>query len=66
MSCPFDSLDLRGREMEKQIQKTLIFIKGCEDGESTKGRCEVSATDASDVELLDAYSRAVTTVVEIP
>lgn len=50
--------------MENQIQKTLTFIKGCEDGESAKGRCEISATDASDVELLDAYSRAVTTVVE--
>ena len=30
----------------------------------SSGRCEVGAAGSSDVELLDAYSRAVTTVVE--
>ncbi|MBI1923261.1 trypsin-like peptidase domain-containing protein [Candidatus Poribacteria bacterium] len=50
--------------MEKQIQQTLTLINGPAPGESAKGRCEVSAMDTSDVELLDAYSRAVTTVVD--
>ena len=35
-----------------------------EEESPTSGRCEVGAAGRSDVELLDAYSRAVTTVVE--
>jgi S1-C subfamily serine protease len=35
-----------------------------EDESPSSGRCEVGAAGSSDVELLDAYSRAVTTVVE--
>lgn len=35
-----------------------------EERSGSSGRCEVGAADRSDVELLDAYSRAVTTVVE--
>lgn len=35
-----------------------------EEESPSSGRCEVGAAGGSDVELLDAYSRAVTTVVE--
>jgi|MudIll2142460700_1097286.scaffolds.fasta_scaffold09465_4 S1-C subfamily serine protease len=35
-----------------------------EEGASAPGRCEVSPAGKSDIDLLDAYSRAVTTVVE--
>jgi S1-C subfamily serine protease len=35
-----------------------------EEESPTSGRCEVGAAARPDVELLDAYSRAVTTVVE--
>ena len=35
-----------------------------EEGSPSSGRCEVGAAGKSDVELLDAYSRAVTTVAE--
>ena len=50
--------------MEEQVQKTLTLINGHHPGEGAEGRCEIRATDTSDVELLDAYSRAVTTVVD--
>ncbi len=40
-----------------------IRIPG-EDAPSSPGRCEVSLAGKGDTELLDAYSRAVTTVVE--
>ena len=35
-----------------------------EEESTSSGRCEVGAAGRSDVDLLDAYSRAVTTVVE--
>ena len=35
-----------------------------EAGTPPSGRCEVGLTGKTDIELLDAYSRAVTTVVE--
>lgn len=48
----------------RQAQKTLRLISGEGQAEGGKGRCEVSPKDNSDVELLDAYSRAVITVVD--
>ncbi len=50
--------------MDEQVQKTLRLIAGQAAADEVAGRCEVGAAEASDVELLDAYSRAVTTVVE--
>ena len=50
--------------MEKHIQHALRLIEGNEHGETTQGRCEIGATETSDVELLDAYSRAAIKVVE--
>jgi S1-C subfamily serine protease len=44
--------------------KTLRLLSGGGSRERDPGRCEVGATDQSDVDLLDAYSRAVITVVE--
>ncbi len=51
-------------EMDANVQDTLRLISGEGDGETESSRCEVGAAGASDVELLDAYSRAVVTVVE--
>ncbi|MCZ6856311.1 MAG: trypsin-like peptidase domain-containing protein [Gammaproteobacteria bacterium] len=48
--------------MEDQIQQTLTLIDGGDYGKSADGRCEIREADTSDVELLDAYSRAVITV----
>lgn len=50
--------------MDERVQKTLRLIAGRGPAAGALGRCEVGAAEASDVELLDAYSRAVTTVVE--
>ena len=50
--------------MDEQIQKTLTFINEREYEKNANGRCEISAKDSSDIDLLDAYSRAVTTVVD--
>ncbi len=50
--------------MDKQVQKTLRLIAGQAPAGGAPGRCEVGPAEAGDVELLDAYSRAVTTVVE--
>lgn len=49
---------------ENCLQRTLKLIRG--EGETTHGdgRCEVSEREKSEVELLDAYSRAVITVVD--
>ncbi len=41
-----------------------VAVGSKDDEKSTGGRCEVSETEKSDVELLDAYSRAVIKVVE--
>jgi len=46
------------------MQQTLRLIKGEEEGKNSEGRCEVKETEKTDVELLDAYSRAVITVVD--
>ncbi len=45
-------------------QQALKLIRGEEAIESPEGRCEVGVTEKSDVELLDAYSKAVITVVD--
>ena len=49
---------------EEFMQQSLRLIKGEEDGKNSEGRCEVKETEKPDVELLDAYSRAVITVVD--
>ncbi len=50
--------------MSENIQNVLTLINGSGAAEEGAGRCEVQETQQSDVELLDAYSRAVTTVVD--
>lgn len=50
--------------MAENIQKVLTLIQGAGDAHDGPGRCEVQESRRSDVELLDAYSRAVTTVVD--
>jgi len=50
--------------MEAFLERALRLVKGEDRGTSAEGRCEVKAAESSDVELLDAYSRAVITVVE--
>ncbi len=47
-----------------ELQRTLKLVKGEADLAEPAQRCEVGAEGRSDVELLDAYSRAVITVVE--
>ena len=44
--------------------ETIRLLSGVGNREVDPGRCEVGATGQSDVDLLDAYSRAVITVVE--
>jgi S1-C subfamily serine protease len=50
--------------MDDAVRNAMSFVQAKDSGETSIVRCEVRAADASDVELLDAYSRAVTTVVE--
>ena len=50
--------------MEQEISRTLRFINAGRGETSREFRCEIPPADASDVDLLDAYSRAVTTVVD--
>jgi len=50
--------------MEDRVSQTLKLINGQELEGIAPGRCEVRETERSDVELLDAYSRAVINVVE--
>jgi S1-C subfamily serine protease len=52
------------RSMEQCAQHALQLIEGEPYDEHIQGRCELGATDTSDVELLDAYSRAVIKVVD--
>ena len=52
--------------MAREISRTLRFINAGRAADSSKDLpCEVSSVDASDVDLLDAYSKAVTTVVDV-
>jgi S1-C subfamily serine protease len=58
---------MRGRQIEASgdVQGALALIKGEQGAEEPQRRCEiVGAQGKQDVELLDAYSRAVITVVE--
>ncbi len=50
--------------MDEKCRKALQYLAGKENGASTSGSCQIKAEDATEVELLDAYSRAVITVVE--
>ena len=51
--------------MAETYPEALRWIRGeGEAGTTPSGRCEVGLTGKTDIELLDAYSRAVTTVVE--
>ena len=45
--------------MDTTVRNTLRLIEGRDIGSVGEGRCEVDAEDSSDLELLDAYSRAV-------
>ena len=49
---------------DQRAQESVRLISGEGQAESSKGRREVSPKDNTDVELLDAYSRAVITVVD--
>lgn len=53
-----------GRMDEEILQSLIKLIKGEGEEKNIEGRCEVKETEKTDVELLDAYSRAVITVVE--
>ncbi len=50
--------------MKEQIQRVLTLINGVDHSQDHPGRCEVHNAETSDVALLDAYSRAVTGVVD--
>jgi S1-C subfamily serine protease len=50
--------------MDEHVQDILKWVRNETNGEGDQAPCEVSAGEISDVELLDAYSRAVTAVVE--
>ncbi len=52
--------------MEEHIDRVLGLVQGKQitKTDDSSQRCEVSPADTSDVELLDAYSRAVVTVAE--
>jgi len=50
--------------MDDATQRTLKMINNSSGGEAPPGPCEVGAAEKMDVELLDAYSRAVITVVD--
>ena len=54
----------RIKNMDEHIQKTLKLINSKDYVGNEHKRCEISSSEASDVELLDAYSRAVIKVVE--
>ncbi len=50
--------------MDDVTQRTIEVINNAAGEQNPPGPCEVGAAEKSDVELLDAYSRAVITVVE--
>lgn len=50
--------------MDDVTQRTLKMINNAAGEQHLPGPCEVGAAEKSDVELLDAYSRAVITVVD--
>jgi len=58
---------MRGKEtndMDERCHKALQCIAGEKNGNSLDGSCRITSEAASEVELLDAYSRAVITVVD--
>jgi S1-C subfamily serine protease len=50
--------------MDEKCQKALHYLAEDVNGTAAGGSCRIKAEDASEVELLDAYSRAVITVVD--
>jgi len=50
--------------MNEECKKALQHLAGKDNGTAANGSCRIKAADATDVELLDAYSRAVITVVD--
>jgi S1-C subfamily serine protease len=50
--------------MDDMIRRTLKVINNTAGGQTPPGPCEVGSAEKSNVELLDAYSRAVITVAE--
>ncbi len=50
--------------MDKPRRRALQHIAAAGDAAADDGSCRIKAEDAADVELLDAYSRAVVSVVE--
>ena len=50
--------------MDESCRKALRCIAGENKGTAVNGSCRIAPEAASEVELLDAYSRAVTTVVD--
>ena len=51
--------------MDDMIRRTLKVINNAAGGQTPPGPCEVGSAEKSNVELLDAYSRAVITVAEV-
>lgn len=49
---------------KKPLQSVIKLITGEGEEQNIEGRCEVREDDKTDVDLLDAYSRAVITVVD--
>jgi len=50
--------------VEQDLSNALRFINAAHEGASQEFRCAIPPAEASDVELLDAYSSAVTKVVD--
>ncbi len=49
---------------EESLKRAIGLIKGEAEAKNAENRCEVKENEKPDVELLDAYSRAVITVVD--
>jgi len=50
--------------MDEKCRKALQYLSGNDNGTSVNGSCRIKDEDAAEVELLDAYSRAVIAVVD--
>lgn len=50
--------------MDAQVQSSLQWINGMMDDSPDEACCDISASDTQDMELLDAYSRAVIKVAD--
>jgi S1-C subfamily serine protease len=51
-------------EIDEKRRKALQCLSAKDDRSLPNGSCRVSSEDVSEIELLDAYSRAVVTVVD--